>query len=87
MKGLTYNNTEGAQELIEELAKWTFRMSSEIRAITESHSIQTTEDELDRVLNIRASFLLIKQQANIVQCWNLYFVEDPGLDEDEYKLL
>lgn len=87
MKGLTYNNTGGARELVEDLARRTFRMSPEIRAMIEHHSTQSTEEELDRVLNIRASFLPIKHRSNTFRCWNLYFINDPGYDKDEYKLL
>ncbi|KAG6893947.1 hypothetical protein C0992_008046, partial [Termitomyces sp. T32_za158] len=87
MKGLTYNNTEGARGLVEDLAKRTFRMSPEIRAMIENHSNAPTEDAIERVLDIRASFLPIKQRPNVMRCWNLYFNNDPGFTDDEYRLL
>ncbi|KAG6896802.1 hypothetical protein C0992_005952 [Termitomyces sp. T32_za158] len=87
MSGLTYNNTRGAQELVEELARKTFRTSPEIRAIIESHTELPAEEALDDILDIRASFLPVKQRTNTIRCWNLYFRNDPGLDEEDYKLL
>ncbi|KAG6875614.1 hypothetical protein C0993_008315, partial [Termitomyces sp. T159_Od127] len=87
MGGLTYNNTEGARGLVEDLAKRTFRTSPEIRAIIESNSNLPTEDALDRILDIRASFLPVKQRTGTTRCWNLYFINDPGYDEEEYRLL
>lgn len=87
MKGLTYNDTEGARELVEDLARRTFQMSPEIRAIIENHADHLTEEELDHILDVRASFLPLKQRANVVRCWNLYFTNDPGFKEEEYKTL
>ncbi|KAG6863910.1 hypothetical protein C0993_009923, partial [Termitomyces sp. T159_Od127] len=87
IKGLTYNDTKGAKDLVEDLARRTFRTSPEIRAIIESNLNQPTEDELDKVLDIRASFLPIKQHANIMRCWNLYFVNNPEYEDEEYRLL
>ncbi|KAG6882821.1 hypothetical protein C0993_009012 [Termitomyces sp. T159_Od127] len=87
MKGLTYNDTKGAKALVEDLAKKTFRTSPEIQAIIKNNSNQPTEDELDKVLDIQASFLPIKQRMNITRCWNLYFINDPGYEDEEYRLL
>ncbi|KAG6874111.1 hypothetical protein C0992_008067, partial [Termitomyces sp. T32_za158] len=67
MRGLTYNNTEGARELVEELAKKTFRASPEIRAMIENLSNVPTEEALDQILDIRASFLPVKQRIGITR--------------------
>ncbi|KAG6875423.1 hypothetical protein C0992_003905 [Termitomyces sp. T32_za158] len=87
MKGLTYNNTDGARDLVEDLAKKTFRTSPEIRAMIENLSNLPTEDALDRILDIRASFLPVKQRTGTMRCWNLYFANDPGYDDENYKQL
>ncbi|KAG6873921.1 hypothetical protein C0992_008287 [Termitomyces sp. T32_za158] len=87
MKGLTYNDTEGARGLVEDLAKRTFRSSPEIHAMIENLSNLPTEEALEQILDIRASFIPIKQRMGVARCWNLYFINDPGYDDKEYKLL
>lgn len=87
MRGLTYNDTPGARSLVEDLARRTFQASPEIQAIIESHTELDMEDALDRVLDIRAAFLPVKQQHNTIQCWNLYFKSDPEFNEEDYRNL
>ncbi|KAG6863985.1 hypothetical protein C0993_009683 [Termitomyces sp. T159_Od127] len=87
MRGLTYNNTAGAQEQVENLAKRTFQTSPEIRAIIENNSDLPTEDALNHVLDVRASFLPIKLRTTTARCWNLYFQNDPRYEEEDYKAL
>lgn len=87
IKGLTYNDTSGARELVEELAKKTFCTSPEIRAIIENHANLSSDKAVNDILNVRAAFLPIKQCMNTIQCWNIYFQNDPNLDEETYKLL
>lgn len=87
MKGLTYNNTPGAQDLVKELAKKTFCTSPEVQAIIENHIDLPTKETIDNTLDVRVAFLPIKQCSNTIQCWNLYFKNDPDLDKETYKLL
>ncbi|KAG6867411.1 hypothetical protein C0993_003119, partial [Termitomyces sp. T159_Od127] len=87
LRGLKYNNTVNAKALVEDLVQTTFRLSPEIRAITDKKTNEQTADNLDQALNIRASFLPVKQRNATMRCWNIYFQEDPGLNEEEHKLL
>lgn len=68
MRGLAYNNTQSAQLLVEDLAKHTFQSSPKIRAIMENYTDLPTEEALDHILDIRASYLPIKLQTNTIRC-------------------
>lgn len=58
MRGFTYNNPEGAQELVEDLAKRTFQTSPEICAILENYlNMDTLPND---TLDVRAAFLPVK---------------------------
>lgn len=69
------------------MAKRTFQSSLEIRAIVESYTNLPTEEALDCVLDIHASFLSIKLRTSTVRCWNLYFQNSPDYDDEGYKNL
>ncbi|KAG6883666.1 hypothetical protein C0993_004844 [Termitomyces sp. T159_Od127] len=85
--GLKYNDTENAKEMVENLVRNALGTSPEIRAIIETKSRHTPEEAVDRALDIRASFLPIKQRDGVSRCWNIYFAGEPGFNEDDHKLL
>ncbi|KAG6875501.1 hypothetical protein C0992_003562, partial [Termitomyces sp. T32_za158] len=87
IKGLRYNNTAEARTLVEDLTRNAFQMSPEIRAIVEGKSNTTPAQALEQVLNIRASFILLKQRNDMIRCWSIYLNESPEFDDDDYKLL
>lgn len=87
IKGLRYNNTAEAKALVEDLVRNTFRTSPEIRAIVESKSSAPPGEALDQVLNIRASFILIKQRSDMARSWSIYLNENPEFSDEDYKLL
>ncbi|KAG6875871.1 hypothetical protein C0993_006971, partial [Termitomyces sp. T159_Od127] len=87
IKGLRYNDTTRAKELVENLVRNAFKESPEIRAIVETRATIPHEEAETRTYNICASFLPVKQRDDTIRCWNIYFAEDPGYDDESYKLL
>lgn len=85
--GLKYNNTKNARGMVENLVCTTFSLSPEIRAIIEKKLRHPPDVALGQAMDMRASFLQIKERESMTRCWNIYFAGDPGLGKDNHKLL